>query len=35
MTEESFVFWGPFVGFAALTALYLVWMWWVERREGE
>lgn len=32
---EAFVFWGPFVGFAAISVLYLVWMWWVERDGGE
>lgn len=35
MTEETFVFWGPFAAFAALTVLYLVWMWRVERGGGK
>jgi hypothetical protein len=33
MSEESFIFWGPFVAFAVIVALYVVWMWWVERGE--
>jgi hypothetical protein len=35
VSEEAFVFWGPFVGFAAIVALYVVWMFWVERGDGE
>ena len=35
MSEETFVFWGPFVAFAALIVLYVLWMRWVERGGGE
>jgi hypothetical protein len=31
MSEPAFVFWGPFAAFAAITALYVLWMWRVER----
>jgi hypothetical protein len=33
MSQESFVFWGPFVAFAAIVVLYVLWMWRVERGE--
>jgi hypothetical protein len=33
MSEESFIFWGPFVAFAVLVVLYVLWMWRVERGE--
>ena len=33
MSEESFIFWGPFVAFGILTVLYVLWMWRVERGE--
>jgi hypothetical protein len=35
MTEETFIFWGPFVAFAAIVVLYVLWMWRVERGDGE
>jgi hypothetical protein len=35
VSEEAFVFWGPFVAFAALVVLYVLWMWRVERGGGE
>jgi hypothetical protein len=35
MTEEMFVFWGPFVAFAAIVVLYVVWMVRVERGGGK
>ncbi len=35
MTQEAFIFWGPFVAFGAIIVLYLVWMYWVERGEDE
>ena len=35
VTQEAFIFWGPFVGFAAVVVLYVVWMFWVERGDGE
>lgn len=31
MNEPAFVFWGPFAAVAAITALYVLWMWRVER----
>jgi hypothetical protein len=33
VSGESFVFWGPFAGFAAIVILYVLWMWRVERGE--
>ena len=35
MTSEAFIFWGPFVAFAAVTVLYVIWMFWVERGDRE
>ena len=35
MTGEGFIFWGPFVAFAAIVVLYVLWMFWVERGDGE
>jgi len=35
VNQEAFVFWGPFVGFAAIVVLYVIWMFWVERGDGE
>jgi hypothetical protein len=35
MSQEAFIFWGPFVAFAAITILYVIWMWKVERGDGE
>lgn len=32
MSGAGFVFWGLFAVFAAVVALYLAWMLWVERR---
>lgn len=31
--EVGFIFWGLFVVFGAVIALYVVWMYLVERRE--
>jgi hypothetical protein len=33
--QEAFIFWGPFVGFAVIVLLYLLWMWRVEGGEDE
>jgi len=35
MNEEAFIFWGPFVAFVAIVVLYVIWMWRVERGDGE
>ncbi len=35
MSGEAFIFWGPFVAFAGVTVLYVIWMWGVERGDGE
>jgi hypothetical protein len=35
MSGEAFIFWGPFVAFAAIVVLYVVWMFWVERGDGK
>lgn len=35
MTGEAFIFWGPFMAFAAIAVLYAAWMFWVERGDGE
>ena len=29
--EAGFIFWGLFGVFGLILALYLAWMWWVER----
>jgi len=33
--EAGFIFWGLFGVFALIVVLYLIWMWWVERGEGD
>jgi hypothetical protein len=31
----GFTFWGLFLVFGVIVALYGLWMWWVERGEDE
>ena len=33
LLQAGFIFWGLFVLFAAVVALYVAWMLWVERQE--
>lgn len=32
--DAGFIFWGLFLAFGVIVALYLAWMWWTERGAG-
>lgn len=31
--EAGFIFWGLFGVFGLIVALYVLWMWWVEKND--